>query len=539
MPAVSELAANGACLLPGEAGKALDRIPAGGKILCRLGKKNIFESELLFDVFLHRNVSVVFVPGSDELLDADEVFHLVAFLDGVRIYHEKDAEQKDIYWRWREELLTSGRNKVRPAEKKSRRWKIPSIRAAIQRRFAPSAEERETARIDRAAEIARRPAAQGGNLPARLLICGWYGTETLGDKAILGGVILAARQARPDLAVDVASLEPYFTRMTARQMPELAIDRVPYLSEGRDGAKEGHYNSAAIGGGPLMSNIPWCTHLLEVLADAKHAGAKTIVAGCGVGPLFTKHRNPAIARMMELSDEVVLRDQDSAERVRKDLQVQRETHVGLDPASIWIAENLKNPPERDPKQILLALRDWPIEEFVGSGEREKAEAVKARYESELVKMIRELLRIDPELRIIPFCMHKYAIGGDDRSFYRRIFPGFPEILAHLDNRHRAPADDLQTIARSRAILAMRFHSVVFSLSTKTPFLAVDYTLGGKIAGLLRDTNASDRLIAIAEFDGVATARRLLEVKRVEGIDEKIAATKATLQSAFARLWSLS
>jgi len=538
MPAVLDFAADGGCLLPHEVTAELMRLAPGSTAQCRLGKRNIFESELLLDLFKKADTPFVFLPGPPETLDAEEVFHLVAFLDGVRIYEEKDAAQKDVYWRWRTALLEKGQNEVPPVADKKQGWRPPSVRAAIQRYFAPPADERETARIERASEIARQ-AGPTRKLPARLLICGWYGTETLGDKAILGGVILAARKIRSDVAIDVASLEPYFTRMTARQMPDLKIDRVIYLSEGREGARAGHYDTVALGGGPLMSNIPWCTHLLEVFADAKHAGAKTIVAGCGVGPLFTKHRNPAIGRMLEMSDAVVLRDQASADRSRKDLKVMRDYQVGLDPAAVWIAENLKAAPERDEKQILLALRDWPVEEFVAGDGREQAEAAKARYEHELTKMVAELLRLDPALRIIPFCMHKYAVGGDDRTFYRRVFADFPQVLAHLDNRHRTPQDDLHTIARSRAILAMRFHSVVFSLSTKTPFLAVDYTLGGKIAGLLDDASAADRLIPIAEFDGVTTARRLLTVPRVEGIDEKIAATARTLEQAFAHIWSAS
>ena len=64
----------------------------------------------------------------------------------------------------------------------------------------------------------------------RVLICGWYGTETLGDKAILGGVIHAIRRAAPDAVVDVAALERYVSQNTAHQMPELAIEDVLTLA---------------------------------------------------------------------------------------------------------------------------------------------------------------------------------------------------------------------------------------------------------------------------------------------------------------------
>ena len=131
-------------------------------------------------------------------------------------------------------------------------------------------------------------------------------------------------------------------------------------------------------------------------------------------------------------------------------------------------------------------------------------------------------------------MHKYAIGGDDRIFYRRLLSHFPEILRRLDNRHRTPAEDLDMIARSRAILAMRFHSVVFSLATNTPFLAVDYTLGGKIAGLLDDLGGRDSLIPIDRFDGKSTARRLLSLKHpIIDVTNKVIASAAAIDRCFA------
>ena len=85
---------------------------------------------------------------------------------------------------------------------------------------------------------------------------------------------------------------------------------------------------------------------------------------------------------------------------------------------------------------------------------------------------------------------------------------------------------------------MRFHSVVFSLATKTPFLAVDYTLGGKITGLLEDVQMPDRLVSIERFDGADTAKRLLAASApVADLDAKITATESALVRAFARLWA--
>ena len=150
-------------------------------------------------------------------------------------------------------------------------------------------------------------------------------------------------------------------------------------------------------------------------------------------------------------------------------------------------------------------------------------------------MIRELHRLEPSLEIVPFCMHKYFVGGDDRQFYRRLLTGFPKILARLDDRHRSPAEDLRFFSASRAVLAMRFHSVVFSLATNTPFLAVDYTMGGKIAGLLRDVDAPELIRSIADFDGRSTASALLAAETPQrNPDEFAMAVETALEGAFLR-----
>jgi polysaccharide pyruvyl transferase WcaK-like protein len=321
--------------------------------------------------------------------------------------------------------------------------------------------------------------------------------------------------------------------MTVRQMPDLRIDRVLTLGEAFAAVTTAQYSAVAIGGGPLMSSIPWCTHLLEIFAAAKETGTKCLVAGCGIGPLYVDYRNASIKHLLELADEVVLRDRGSARIAHEVLKVDRKCEVALDPAFIWIRRRMPSS-ERDPNQIVLALRNWPIEEFAARMEREQAERIKAAYESQLVVMIEEILRVDPTIKLVPFCMHKYAVGGDDRIFFRRLLARFPEILSRLDNRHRTPIDDLNLIARSRAVLAMRFHSVVFSLATNTPFLAVDYTLGGKIAGLLKDVNALNALIPIDRFDGARTAERLLALKeQTTDLSAYIGATEASIEKCLA------
>jgi polysaccharide pyruvyl transferase WcaK-like protein len=539
---VVELLPGGQCALLSEAHTrlaALQKSSSPPRIHCYLGTRNVFESEQMLALFKKLGLQVTFSPGTGTALDPEQRFHLANFLDGVRARYESDVTRNRFYRRWRDEALSTGFAAYDAAHVSLPRTprQLPSVRGWLRQLFQPGAVQQETNRIAEANSAAKSAAPVARPTTGRILICGWYGTETLGDKAILGGVIAAARRVRPDVIVDVASLEPYVSHMTSRQMPDLGIDRVLGPADARKAVQAGNYEMVVVGGGPLMSPVPWCTHLLELVSDARRVGAKTVVAGCGVGPLFVEHRNAAIQHLLELADEVVLRDRASAECAKNALGVTRSCATGLDPAFIWIRDHLSPAVERNPNQILLALRDWPISEFAASMNQTEAEKLKARFEAELHCMLETLVRENASLQIVPFCMHKYSVGGDDRIFYRRLLADFPEILACLDDRHRSPSEDLQTIARSRAMFAMRFHSVVFALATSTPFVAVDYTMGGKIQGLLRDVNETERLLPMDSFDGRKAAKDLLSATPpAAGLQSSVAATETTLSEAFRRAW---
>jgi polysaccharide pyruvyl transferase WcaK-like protein len=540
-----------------------------------IGKRNVFDCEAILGLLEERQLSFSFSPGDGPRLSQEEIYHLVAFLE-IPIHDHNTAEVRRRFYReWQRDLLTTGgqiprvsdalvatltdlTSNARSSDESSgfdglstalgemnfdaNQMPVPPwttrerlLRGGWFGMAIPTVDEEEEKRlIAEAFAFAKNASPSSQPWPTRLLICGWYGTETLGDKAILGGAIIAARKRYPSLAIDVASLEPYVTKETSRQMPDLRIDRVLSFGEALAGILRNEFGAIAVVG-PLMSSIRRCTHLFELFAAAKVSGARAVVAGCGLGPLQVEHRNAAIKHILELADEIVLRDTASAELARTIFDVKRPYVVAPDAAFLWIRRQKLPSVERDSRRVLLALRDWPLNEFGAGIEPSTAASVKERYEAELVEMIRELHRLKPSLEIVPFCMHKYFVGGDDRKFYRRLLKGFPEILARLDDRHRPPAEDLRLFSTSRAVLAMRFHSVVFSLATKTPFLAVDYTMGGKIAGLLRDVNTPELMRSIADFDGRSTASALLAAEPTRRDPDELANTvEIALDEAFDR-----
>ena len=264
-----------------------------------------------------------------------------------------------------------------------------------------------------------------------------------------------------------------------------------------------------------------------------------MIAGCGVGPLGPAHRNHAIRLLFAHADTVVVRDHQSAGLLTEELKLRREIAVTLDPAFLWIKQNLAPQPEPRADVILLALRDWPLHEYGPKGiSTADGLKLKQRMERELLKFVDVVEELSPSTTIIPFCMHTYPVGGDDRQFYRRLFAGRPRILDNLNNCHQSPADALKAFASVSAVLAMRFHGVVFAVATKTPFLALDYTMGGKVEGFLTDVGAEDRLLGLQSFDGPSAARHLTAPEQSPvDIDPRADLAGQALEGAFRDLFA--
>jgi len=89
-------------------------------------------------------------------------------------------------------------------------------------------------------------------------------------------------------------------------------------------------------------------------------------------------------------------------------------------------------------------------------------------------------------------MHTFTVGGDDRDFARRFARMLPVGLkCEVADRVYAPGALLAAMASSPFSICMRFHSVLFAETLGVPYLAVDYTGGGKIRGLLADRGRED------------------------------------------------
>lgn len=383
---------------------------------------------------------------------------------------------------------------------------LHALRRAI---FAPAAFARARRRIE-----ALGRAAGAGGASSGAMICGWYGTETQGDKAILAGVVEALRRAGHGGRLTLASLNPFLSRQTCRQMPELAGLSVCDIDEAA--RQIGRHSLLVFGGGPLMA-VDELAPMEALFRLAREARVPSLVAGCGVGPLGARRHNDAIGAILGLAFARIFRDAGSRDTARSLGIDTGGDAVCEDPAYLWLrrcAASLPRPPGRAVAPALaLALRRWPWEQYAARLGVRAAQRMAGRFEEALLDALEALTRAS-DLRLLPapFCSHHF--GGDDRRYLRSLLGRRSALRARLDtallSREPAPDELLRQLQACDAIVAMRYHSAVFAHAIGLRALVVDYTLGeGKTASLARAAELACIRPDSASATGIAEALQAL------------------------------
>lgn len=328
-----------------------------------------------------------------------------------------------------------------------------------------------------------------------VFITGWYGTETVGDKAILGSIISDVRKEYPEHEIIISTLtNEHVVNRTLKELNEKAKVVYAYSS----GFVSASLNSTCtiLGGGPLMDmgamSIPlWAFKL------ARSRKNETIVWGCGLGPLKSDLYLDTTREILRHATKVMLRDSKSIQNC-KALSEEIVPELSGDPAVHYVRNLKVNRDKNIEPHIACFLREWPIE-YSESDDLSVFEQQRNQIEGNLAHFIRTRSK-DTGLPVVLYPMHTLNIGGDDRIFARRfIDQHLSDIDARCHNRPTSVADIAHAMTQSQLNICMRFHSVLFASELETDFIAIDYTLGGKIYGYLKDRNQLDRYQNIEKF----------------------------------------
>lgn len=315
-----------------------------------------------------------------------------------------------------------------------------------------------------------------------VLITGWYGTETVGDKAILRQILTEIRNKDKEARILITSAYPFITHRTLHELEEVA-EVVP-LYDRQSLQWAAMADEVVMGGGPLMET-EWLAIPLWLFSIAKRSGGKTIVRGCGVGPIFSEKAEKAVSDILCLADEITLRDKASANWATAQTG-RADILVTDDPSVPYIrARYKKKAGETDSREIACFLREITPEYYRDRSEKEFNE-YRTGVEAALARNIKELCARENLLPCF-YSMHNFVIGNDDRDFYYRFAHSYFEKGTYRIDNKLTSVEKVTTAMNAAALcLCMRFHSVVFADTLEVPYLAFDYTNGGKITAFLKE-----------------------------------------------------
>ncbi|WDN90084.1 hypothetical protein BuS5_03054 [Desulfosarcina sp. BuS5] len=320
------------------------------------------------------------------------------------------------------------------------------------------------------------------------LIVGWYGTETAGDKAIISDIIQRLKNANPQIQITIASLYPFVTRRTLYEIGTEDIRIVKtYSIEYIEACKSA--DAIVMGGGPLMGMEP-LGFVLTAFFEARKANIPCIIEGCGIGPLIADEHILAVKELLRLSTQIRLRDNTSISWVaentgRIDAICTGDPAVGF--VEGWKKETLQDQTIHDEEYFACFLREITFEYASGMSSTDFL-AFRERFEKELGEMLCNI-RKKTGLKPLLMPMHTFVVGQDDRDFARRFAKTYLQEGSYkIGNKVYSPQDILSVMSRSKFNVCMRFHSVLFAEKLDVPFVAIDYTGGGKIKGFLKDQN---------------------------------------------------
>lgn len=257
--------------------------------------------------------------------------------------------------------------------------------------------------------------------------------------------------------------------------------------------------------------IPRMAIMVGLFERAAERGIPTMVAGCGVGPLGDQAQNELIARLLSLSNMRIYRDKSSRDLADKLGIHTADDFVAEDPAFTWLEKvNERLETKREPKRLLLGLRDWPFKDYASHLDQAKARDMKDAFDKRMVMALADLLRQHPDLVIAPVPMCTNSYGGDDRFYHLQTLCQEPHVRQALDmslmGRELTPEQYVKEFRRASFALTMRFHSLVFAVATSTPCLAIDYTVGkGKVGALATHLGVPQFSIADVNWGGVKDA----------------------------------
>lgn len=330
----------------------------------------------------------------------------------------------------------------------------------------------------------------------KITIIGWYGTETIGDRAILAGICSILRKNFGTFSLELGTMYPFFSERTliedyffltvcaANKKLAISLFDTQNIKSLRNAIR--NCDVLVMGGGPLMGF--WSMYMIEyAFSKARKMGKKTMVLGCGVGPMIKREYEKCLVNIIRKSDVTIFRDIQSAREYQRISKDTKELPAAIDPAAIAVRifnKNNKNTEKQE--HIVACIRDFPAEYKINS--QVNVHIINWRLASCIAHLQQSTDRL---VKLIP--MHYFAVGEDDRKYMNQLKFRLNNDRIVVQNAPLTLEETLVEFSNASACIGMRFHSVVLQTLLNGKNLVLDYTdpEKGKIVGFLKSIQAFD------------------------------------------------
>jgi len=333
----------------------------------------------------------------------------------------------------------------------------------------------------------------------KITIIGWYGTETIGDRDILAGLISFLNKSYENFEIKLGSLYPFFSERTINEdysfykeiiKKDITIELFNSKNSEELNVTIQDSDLLIMGGGPLM-DLDELFMVEYAFKRAKKHKVKTALLGCGVGPLFHKKYRKSVLNISLHSDIIILRDnksKDNLEEIYKEFNKSFNSkliNTSYDPAVECTLEFNKLHTIVNQDYIAINLREFPVEYNKSNDSKNINEELQKFIESISVNFK------DKEIRLIP--MHYFHVGGDDRVFLNGIALKLQKDNIKVQNPNLTLKETIEIYSNAYFNIGMRFHSVILQTISSGKNYVLDYTepKKGKIFGFLSDIDKNN------------------------------------------------
>lgn len=333
-------------------------------------------------------------------------------------------------------------------------------------------------------------------------VIGWYGTETIGDRAILAGIVRLLSEVASDVTIELGSLYPILSERTLSDdggfleqcVHQGKLNINLFDSQKRQELEHSimHSDVTIMGGGPLMDISQM--HLVEyAFSYAKRKKKKTILLGCGYGPLAQAETIGCAERILDIADLSIMRDTNAPHATALNL---------IDPAAFACSEYLdKHPNKEATGTYAINLRD-----IAAAGGHYPTNA---DIEGYLIEWLDRFANgVDKPILMVP--MHTFSVGCDDRVILNRIAKKIKSPRIEVITLPPSLEETMSIYRNASLCIGMRFHAVLMQTILNGNNIILDYTdpKNGKIIELMRQLDIEgiyrDRYLSVSQVHSEIT-----------------------------------